>query len=363
MYWVISMATKCRVLHVLQSSKFSGAENVVCRIIEMFENTEIEMAYCSRNGQIGEVLKKRNITFFPMTTMSVSEIKRIVKLYKPDIVHAHDYMASILCAMSVKCRIISHLHNNSPWIKDYSLKSFLYLISCFRYGRILAVSDAILDEYVFGSLIRKKTLVMGNPIDVAEIKNKAVQSSPYPEKYDVIFLGRLVPAKKPLRFIKIIKELYKSLPDLKVVMVGNGELLEECQKSIYESGLTDVIRLLGFMANPYPALLNSKILCMTSEWEGYGLVAAEALTLGLPVVCTRAGGLKQIVNDECGKFCDDDAEFCDELKRLLTDDKYISLKSRKAVLQSELLNNIKSYRESLTKIYFELYAKENKNEK
>lgn len=42
-----------RVLHLLQSSRFSGAENVVCQIIKMFENDKaITMAYCSRDGQI-----------------------------------------------------------------------------------------------------------------------------------------------------------------------------------------------------------------------------------------------------------------------------------------------------------------------
>ena len=48
-----------RVLHVLHSNQYSGAENVVCQIIEMFKNDEnIEMAYCSRDGQIGKVLKE-----------------------------------------------------------------------------------------------------------------------------------------------------------------------------------------------------------------------------------------------------------------------------------------------------------------
>ena len=52
-----------RIIHLLQSSKFSGAENVVCQIISMMENDDVEMAYCSCDGQIREALSERNIKF------------------------------------------------------------------------------------------------------------------------------------------------------------------------------------------------------------------------------------------------------------------------------------------------------------
>ena len=56
-----------KILHLLQSNRFSGAENVVCQIIRMFENEpNIEMVYCSRDGQIREALNERNINYFKM---------------------------------------------------------------------------------------------------------------------------------------------------------------------------------------------------------------------------------------------------------------------------------------------------------
>ena len=51
-----------RVLHLLASNKYSGAENVVCQIIDMFKG-EVEMAYCSPNGTIANSLKDKNVTF------------------------------------------------------------------------------------------------------------------------------------------------------------------------------------------------------------------------------------------------------------------------------------------------------------
>lgn len=108
-----------RILHLLNSDRFSGAENVVCQIIGLFkDDTSIEMAYCSPDGQIRDTLTERNINFYPVSKLSVSEIKRVLNLYDPDIIHAHDYTASVLVSLSgTRKTIVSHLHNNSPWLK------------------------------------------------------------------------------------------------------------------------------------------------------------------------------------------------------------------------------------------------------
>lgn len=56
-----------KILHMLQSDRFSGAENVVCQIItSMRADSDIDFIYCSRDGQIREALAERNITFAPL---------------------------------------------------------------------------------------------------------------------------------------------------------------------------------------------------------------------------------------------------------------------------------------------------------
>jgi Glycosyltransferase len=81
------------------------------------------------------------------------------------------------------------------------------------------------------------------------------------------------------------------------------------------------------------------------------------LTLGCPVLCTNVGGLKDIVNDKCGKLCNSDWEFCDELYKLLTDAEYIDKKSEEAIQHSMYFDNIVSYREMLSRIYSEYTVK------
>ena len=67
-----------KILHVLTSHIFSGAENVVCQIIGMLKDEpNVEMAYCSPDGTIRPALEERDINFLPIEVANTSEIKRI----------------------------------------------------------------------------------------------------------------------------------------------------------------------------------------------------------------------------------------------------------------------------------------------
>ena len=88
-----------KVMHVLNSRIYSGAEKVVCQIIKSFRG-EVEMVYCSPYSEIVEkMLSEQNVTYLPMDTMSVSELRRVIREQKPDLIHAHDMRAGFFSAL------------------------------------------------------------------------------------------------------------------------------------------------------------------------------------------------------------------------------------------------------------------------
>lgn len=106
-----------KVLHLLSSNNLSRAENVVGDIIMML-NDEHEMIYCSPDGSIKNSLEDREINFFPINSLSVSNIGKAVNNIKPDVIHAHDVTATIYAAFfSKKIPLISHLHGNADNMK------------------------------------------------------------------------------------------------------------------------------------------------------------------------------------------------------------------------------------------------------
>lgn len=346
-----------RILHILNTCSFSGAENVAITIIKNMR-PGYTAAYASLDGSIKTKLDEDNVEFLPIKKMTPKEIKRIIEEYTPDIIHAHDFTTSVISALTnTKIPIVSHLHNNVPWLSKYSFYSFLYLVASIRLKKILGVSDAIFDEYVFSKLINVKTQVVSNPVNVKDIKIKADAGTK--KQYDVIFLGRLTEQKNPFRFIQLMEKLKTDIPDLKVAMIGTGDLSELCKTLINKLNLDKTIELLGFMNNPYGVLSQSKVLCMTSEWEGFGLVAVEALSLGVPVVATPVGGLLGIVNDDCGLLTFEDEKYISEVKKMVLDNESRMKKSKHASLRAYELDNVKEYISALENLYEEVMGRKN----
>lgn len=338
-----------KVMHILNTGKYSGAENVAITIINS-TNDECNSTYVSLNGPIKEYLEESKIHYYPVKKVSVKNIKKAITEIRPDIIHAHDFTVGVITALTgTKTPIINHIHNNSPWIKRLGLKSIVYAVSCLKYKKILTVSDSVMDEFIFGDIFKSKSCVVGNPIDLKKISSMA--GSCDFKKYDIAFLGRISPPKNPMLFIKIIYCIKKRIPEVKVIMIGDGELKDELVSKIDTYGLNDNIDMVGFQKNPYVYLNQAKLLLMPSSWEGYGLAAVEALALGLPVVCSNVGGLPSIVNDNCGYVCSTEKEYISNIENILSDNKLLENKSRSAITRANEIGDIQKYSKRLLKLY------------
>ena len=131
-----------KVLHLLQSNVFSGAENVVCQIIEMFrEDDKIEMVYCCPYGPIAAKLEELNIPYIPLKSLAPIEVRKAIKKYKPDVVHSHDMRACFVAAMACgKFKLISHIHNNNVENGGLTLKSLAFLFPALKSKHIIFVN-------------------------------------------------------------------------------------------------------------------------------------------------------------------------------------------------------------------------------
>lgn len=339
-----------RIMHLLQSSKFSGAESVVCQIIEAFQNDDdIEMFYVSQVGEIESVLKKRGIHYYLLNSFTQKEIDKAVKEIKPHIIHAHDFNASVRAAKYKQCSIISHIHNNPLWFSKIDPRTLIYGLSIKKYAKIIGVSSSILNEFILSKRMEKKFVLLPNVVSkesVLEKSNEACDVSA-----DVLFVGRLAQAKDPLLFLEIINEIVKSQSNIKALMIGEGELREECEAYISKNNLEKNVKLQGFEPNPYKYMKNSKMLVMTSIYEGFGLVAVEAMILGVPVICRGIGGLVDIVDNETGYLCNSIESYCIAITNLLDNSKERFQKGALSQNKADKFCNLKLYKKQLIDIY------------
>lgn len=339
-----------KILFLMPNKGYSGAEKVVIDIINNLKY-KYEFIYVSESGEIDRYLDENKIKHIvTKSNLNIKEIKQIIDNEKPDFIHCTDYRASTkMSFVKTDIPIISHLHNNPLWLKKININSIGYLIASKKFLKILTVSNSIKDEYIFSKFMEKNFQMIGNPISTRDVMNKVELNNQ--KEYDICFVGRLTEQKNPIRFINIIKKIKQEFPNVKSVMIGDGELKDKCIQEIHKNGLEENIKIAGFLKNPYEEMVKAKIFCLTSDWEGYGLVAFEALTLGLPCIVSNVGGLRGIVDNSCGYLCDSDNEFIDGILLLLKDEEKRNELSINAKKRANELDNIDEYMNEIDKIY------------
>ena len=342
-----------KVLHLISTSLFSGAENVACQIINLFKSDNgYDMKYCAVIEKNKLALEIRKIPVLELNKFSIHDIKKAISEYNPDIIHAHDPKSAIASVIaSREKKIIAHIHSNHRYMRKISIKSFIfhfYIEKMISY--IIWVSDSALNEYIFNKRINKKigSIVLRNVVNPYELKEIAGNDK---NKYsfDMVFLGRMEDVKDPLRFINIVSQVWKSKRDLKVAMIGDGALMDEVKTKINALDLEKNITIFGNLINPYKILLCSKILVITSRYEGTPMNALESIACNIPVVSTPVDGLLEIINKKY--LCSTDMGFVKTITTLLNDNGLYNKYKIDLITINNGINDISTYKRKITELY------------
>ena len=202
-----------------------------------------------------------------------------------------------------------------------------------KYDKVICVSNSVkkimTNEY---ELEHVETIY--NPIDTLDIieKSKRTTSITVSNGFNLISIGRLVPQKGYDLLIPIISKLIKEGINVHLYVLGTGIELQNLEKIISKEGINNHIHLLGFQVNPYSIMENMDLFVCSSRSEGYSLVIAEALTLGLPVISMNCSGPNELLdNNKYGTLCYSYEELYHSIKSAITDkDYYQDLKEKAA---------------------------------
>lgn len=344
---------KRKVLHLLSTNKFSGAENVVCQIIDLFRDDDnYELIYCSPRGQITEALTDRKILYEPIESFSINNIKRALSAVKPDIIHAHDMRATFYASIAAsRIPIVSHIHNNSFNSRKISLKSILFSYAAHRTEHIFWVSRASFLGYYYHKKFSKKSSILYNVIDRKSLITRAEEDHNH-YNYDVVFLGRLTYPKNPQRLIYILSQLISVNPNVRVAIIGDGDLKDEVITLINKYGINNEVNYLGFLNNPYKLLSESKVMIMTSRWEGLPMCALESMSLGVPLVATPVDGLKEIIrNDVEGYLTDENSQIVNTINKIIVNKNYQQTLSSNCIKRMEEIMDLNKYKAQVKEVY------------
>jgi len=196
--------------------------------------------------------------------------------------------------------------DNSPQPKK-SIYKFLMKVAYKRADRIISNSEDTKTDLVKSKIIpEEKAIVIRNPVldpSFIELKSEKLHEPWFLDEGTKVILsvGRFHRQKNFSFLISVFKEVHEINSCSRLVIVGEGEENQRLFDLIKIEGLSEVVRIIEFQKNIYPYYENADVFALTSEWEGFGNVLVEALSVGLPIVSTNCpGGPKMVL--ENGKY-------------------------------------------------------------
>lgn len=178
-------------------------------------------------------------------------------------------------------------------------------------------------EYQFGkkAVEQGKVKIITNAIDIEKFKfdpeaRKRLRKEFGFKDDDYVIgnFGRMVSVKNQLFLIDAFAEFKKKNPNAKLLIVGEGDLLDKLEEKIASYGLTEDVRIEGFRKDLNKCYSALELFAFPSIYEGLGMVAVEAQVNGLNVLAS--------------KFVPDEANIGSLIKRELNLN-YLSIRDRK----------------------------------
>lgn len=204
----------------------------------------------------------------------------------------------ILNKVSAKKKI-AFVHGDVDFMGDISswqpfMKSF---------DKIAYVSSAVKEGFIKKySELKDNAATVYNMLDSEKIIALSKEENPFnfdKTKKNIVTIARIENSTKQIDWIPLIcKELIKKCSQpFHWYVVGDGPDLENVKKTSEDLATRDFLTFAGAFENPYKILKDADLFVLPTKTESFGLVVAEALTLGVPCVVSEYPALSEILKD------------------------------------------------------------------
>src|SRR4029450_13110006 len=166
----------------------------------------------------------------------------------------------------------------------------------------IAASEAIRQMLIADGVPADHTITVHEGIDVEH-----VIAAPPVNVHETFWLphhapvvgnvAALVPHKGQRYLVDAAHLVVQEMPDVRFIVLGEGELREHLEKQVHEYHLEKHVMLPGFRTDVLGCIKGFDLFVMSSVTEGLGTSLLDAMACGRPIVATEAGGIPEIVED------------------------------------------------------------------
>lgn len=304
-----------KILFLITSLDVGGAERQVLDLAERLtqKGHEVLIVYMTGRGALispgmsittlGLGCTKSGLSFI----RCIFRVQSLVRQFKPDVMHSHMYHANIVARIArliVRVpRLICTAHSNN---EGGCLRMFAYRITNFIASITTNVSQGAVDAFERkGAVRRGHMLAIPNGIDTdkfsfkPEIRSCIRRAEGIGDEDKVILaVGRLVEAKNYPGLLVAFSIIYKNNKNLTLWIIGDGELMDELILLSQKLNIGDRVKFWGMRQDVELFYSSADVYVLSSAWEGFGLVVAEAMAAERVVVATDCGGVREVVGDQ-----------------------------------------------------------------
>lgn len=302
-----------KICFVVTSLGLGGAQKQVCDLADEYIKLGHEVLLISLTGTIIIQPKKTfDIIELKLTKNPLSFIKacglylKTIKTFSPDVIHSHMVHANIfsrlLRLLAPVNKLISTAHNTNEGGK----------VRCLAYrftDKLSNLSTNVSKEAVLafeknGSVPIGKMRTMHNGINLDEYKSKIDNHKIIELRNElnlslddkiILSVGRLSVQKDYPNLLNAFYLLLENRYDCHLVIIGDGELEWDLKKLAFKLEIDKYVHFLGFRNDISDWMNCADLYVLSSRWEGFGLVIAEAMACGCLVVSTDCGGTAEVM--------------------------------------------------------------------
>lgn len=245
------------------------------------------------------------------------QIYRLLRAERPDIVHTHTSKAGVLgrvAAFLAGAPVVIHTSHGHVFHGYYGRATTTSFVWLERFAARIADRLVFLTETEardhrarrIGRPDRYVTIPSG--VDVESLRRRAPtrpvarRELGWPAEAEVILgVGRLVPVKGFDLLVQALPAIRRARPAAELVLIGEGPERPRLQHLAEELSVLDAVTMPGARNDVCPYLAAADVLVAPSRNEGQGRALVEAMSLGLPVVGARVGGIPDVLDEgACG---------------------------------------------------------------
>lgn len=335
-----------KILLLVPRMNIGGAESYVALVARSLKSLGYNVFIASAGGALAVELQKEGIKhfFLPIRLskyISGILLKRIIKKYNIEIIHANSEAAGIVAVKTrQKYNLDIPIVYTAHGVLPAKVKDIINQVD-----KIIAVSNFSREAAIKEGFSANKIEVVYNGVDIDKFKPHEEKRNLLRKKYNIpqdAFTMIIVSRIKNLRnkghqhLLNVLSE-YEVSKYWHLVVIGKGKGLGSLKQKVKEHNLQDRVHLLGHKTDVENYEDMADVVVLPSYFETFGLVLAEGMAMEKPAVAFKVGGVPEVIEDNKTGFVvdyDNDDELVEKLAILAKNPdlcKQMGIQARKKV--------------------------------